>query len=183
MRPVYLTLAALGDSKWVTINYLQNAFGIGLGVTLSSDANLTCKVQHTFDDPVDDSKRLVSIARSGTAATVTDNLHGLSTGDSVIIQNSGDPNLDTNSDIGADITIVDANSYTYVVANTGAAASGSNVWLKSFRIFDHSTLTGITGANNRSDGNYQFPPLMVRFKTTAYVAGRATLAIIQGMGH
>jgi len=172
MRPIYVTLGAAGASPWIPINYLQNAFGIGFAVTLSSDGNLTYSVQHTFDDPTTNA-RDISIARSTTTATVTDPDHGLNTGDSVIVESSGSSNLDGTKTV----TVTSANAYTYTVANSGPTAAAAKA--KSLRIFTHEDVAAKT---DRQDGNYAYPPRAIRLAISSYTAGKATLAILQGMG-
>jgi hypothetical protein len=169
-------MAAAGSSPWAVMNQVQANFGIGCGVSLDSIANLTYTVQHTFDDPAAVG-RPIAIARVGTTATVTDVAHHLNTGDSVVIWGSGDPNLDTQN--GSDITVTGVDTYTYTVGNTGATASGTGALVRSFRVFPHVSLVNLTA---KADGNYAFPIEMIRLKITAYTAGSATLAILQGMG-
>lgn len=176
MRPVLINRAALGPSPWVPMNYLQNAFGVGLGAVISSGATLTYKVQHAFDDPWAN-RRQVSIARAGTVATVTDINHKLSVGDTIWVVGSGSSNLDGEYDVA---TVVDANSYTYTVVNTGATASEANhTWLSSVRAFDHATVVGET---TDMDGNYAFPIRLIRLNVTAYTNGNVDLMILQGLG-
>jgi len=50
MRPVRQTLAAVAVSAPVALDTYRDPFNIGIGVALSAGANLTYKVQHTFDD-------------------------------------------------------------------------------------------------------------------------------------
>lgn len=176
MRPVYVTMSAQGNSAWVRLNDLQIAFTVGLAVIPSSGASLTATVQHTFDDPSIDRRHAVSIARVTTTATVTDANHGLSVGDSAVITGSGDANLDGDREV---ITVVDANNYTYTVANTGAAASGPSVMAANFRVFPHATLAALAA---RADGNYAFPPQACRLRLPTFVSGRCELIIVQGMG-
>jgi hypothetical protein len=174
MRPTSVTLTAAGISKWIPVNEIQIAFGIGLGVTISNGANLTYSVQHTFDDPNADFRQVV-LSRTTTTATITDNGHNLVSGDCVIVSGSGDANLDGTYTI----TVVDANSYTYTVANTGAASGSMYTNVRTFRVFTHATLVGLSA---RTDGNYAFPIQAVRLNITSYTSGNATLTVLQGMG-
>lgn len=176
MRPTSIIMAAQGNSTWTPINYLQNTFGIGLAVILSSGASLTATVQHTHDDPAIDRRHIISIARAGTVATVTDALHGLSVGDSAVITGSGDTNLDGDREVA---TVVDVNTYTYTVVNTGATASSVNTYAQNFRVFNHAVLVNLTA---RADSNYAFPFQAVRLRLPTYSSGRCELLITQGMG-
>lgn len=175
MRPIYVTVSAVGPSAWIPINYLQNSFGIGFGVTLSSDGSLTYSVQHTFDDTSDDANRFVSVSRAGTTATVTDTAHKLSTGDSVIITGASEPTLNGTFTI----TVTGVNAYTYTTVASGTVAATMYTQVKSFRVFDHEDVVAKVA---RTDGNYAFPPRAIRLNVTSYSAGSATLAILQGLG-
>lgn len=169
MRPVLVSQSAAGASAWVPVAYSQNSFALGLGVVLSTGANLTCAVEHTFDnlDPVTP----VTISRTTTTATVTHPAHGLLTNDSAVIAGTGSSNFDGQRTI----TVVDANTYTYTVSNAGdTSASG---FAASGRVFTHLTLTGLTA---RADGNYAFPVRAVRLRNSAYVSGTSTLIVLSG---
>lgn len=176
MRPLRVEMSALGNSPWVPVNYMQNAFAIGLAVVLSSGAVLTYTVQHAFNDLSDDGKRKVLIARAGTVATVTDIGHKLSVADSVIVTGSGSVVLDGQPDIAS---VVDADHYTYTVANSGPAAGSPNTFAKPLHVFPHASLAGL---NIRSDGNYAFNVEAIRLNISAYTSGTAILLINQGMG-
>lgn len=173
---ISVTLSAAGNSNWIPLNRLQVPFGVSLAGMISSGAVLVWKVQHTFDRLDSDAERQISISRAGTVATVTDPAHKLSVGDSIFIMGSRSTNLDGNFDIA---TIVDANTYTYTVVNTGATVSAGGTRVKSLRVFDHATLTAQAG---RADGNYAFPVSACRLVVTAYTSGNVTLDLLQGMG-
>lgn len=174
MRPIKVTLSAQGVSPWIPVNRLQKNFAIGLSIVLSSGAALTAKVQHTFDQLDSDAKRSISISRTTTTATVTDANHGLSVGDSVVIENTGSSNLNGTITVAS---VPTANTYTYTVANTGATADTGFATGKNLRVFDHATLTGLTA---RADGNYAFPIAACRLNITAYTSGTADLLVEQG---
>ena len=139
-------------------------------------ASLTYSVQHTFDDTTTDRQHIVIISRAGTVATVTDIDHRLSVNDNIVITGSGDANLDGSYAVAS---LVDANTYTYTVANTGATTGSVNSKCTSFRVYNHATMVGQTG---RLDGNYAFSIQAVRLTVTAYVSGKVDLTILQGMG-
>lgn len=184
--PVIVSLSAAGNTPWVPLNYVQASFHVSLAVLLTSGATLTYSVQHTYDEPGDDGiRRDLSIARAATVATVTQTAHKLSVADSVMIDGTGSSQLDCQLDsqnrpIAWDVaSVVDANNFTYTVANAGPAASGPNPRSKMLRVFNHSVLVGLTA---RADSNYNFPPQAVRLKITAYTGGTADLIIAQGRG-
>lgn len=176
MRPVSVTLGAAGNTPWIPINYEQVPQCVGFAVVLSSGASLTYSVQHTFDDLAPSSRRRVQISRATTTATVTDPDHGLSVGDSVIITGSGSTALDGTFAVAS---VVDANSYTYTCANSGAAAAADGTYVLNLRVFNHEDVVTKT---DRQDGNYAFPPRAIRLNISTYASGKATLLILQGMG-
>lgn len=186
--PVILSLGAAGSTPWMRLNYLQRSFGVSLAVLLASGSVLTYSVQHTYDDPTDAAIRKISIARAATVATVTDTAHKLSVGDTVIIDNTGSSVLDcqlVGGVLGAQpipwqvASIVDANNYTYTVANSGPAAANPTARGKNFRVFNHPVLAALTA---RADSNYNMPPQAVRLVITAYTSGNADLIVTQGLG-
>jgi hypothetical protein len=172
---MFQQLAAAGATPWMAPQRIL-AFGLGLGLTFSVDANMTVTVQHTFDTP--QTARTVSITRVGTTATINDPLHGLNTGDNIIISAS-----DTTFGGSWDITIVDLNNYTITVPNSGATSSTPT--LQSFRVFpnDNANLVNVSGTPPpKADGNYAYPIAAVRLKATAYTAGQAELTMLQAFG-
>ncbi len=192
MRPVRVTLNAAGYSQWVPVDYIEAWFGIGVAVVLSEDGNLTYTVQHTFDyeyiDPADNTS-LVTIARVGTVATVTDTGpwgigHGLTTGDNVIIKGSGSPNLDSpaslfgQGDVGVNIALTPSpTTYTYTVANSGPTTDGGNCHVARRRIFA-STLAAQTA---RGTVTYNYPVRAIRLYVSIYTAGFADMTVLQGI--
>lgn len=172
MRPIKLTLGALGNTPWVPLDYLQIPFAVGMAAIPSSGAVLTYSVQNSFDTMED--QDLIKITRAGTVATVTDVAHGLSVGDGIVITNSGDANLDTQ--IANVATVVDANTYTYTVANTGLTASITAKVLQ-MRQFPDAILFNQTV---RAEGNYAFPTRACRLVVSAYTSGTVDLIILQG---
>jgi pyruvate/2-oxoacid:ferredoxin oxidoreductase beta subunit len=173
-----VTASALGPSPWLPVSYYQNPFSVSLFASLSPDASgITYKVQHTPDNP-QAMRQPTSVTRVGTVATVVDPNHRLATGDCVMVFNSGDANLDTVVGQGADVTVIDVNSYSYVVANTGALVAKPTVQIITLRVLDHPLMAGTT----RMDGNYAFPVMAVRVRITAFTAGSVNLRVIQGAG-
>lgn len=171
MRPVTVRCDAAEFSRWVPVNFYSSAFGIGFGVKLEDGATLTYTVQHTFDDLYE--KRNCTIARVTTTATVTLAGHGLSVGDWVYITNAGAP-FDGEFAVAS---VVNVNSFTYTVPNSGATASGGNTKIQTARVFPHSEIADETAS---ADGNYEFPPRAIRLNVSAYTDGFAELTIISG---
>lgn len=194
MRAAYVTLGAQGNSPWIPIDYLQNAFGVGIGVWLSEDGNLTYSVQHTFDDP-SLPRTPIKIARVAGTATVTFPWpHGLTTADSIIVMNSGSTQLDsqlftaTNGSpgntggqaVGFDIASTPTTTtLTYACTNAGPTSDGGNAEARVQRAFNHISLVAQSA---RNDGNYAFPVMAVRLKCNSFTAGLVTMAVVQGLG-
>lgn len=185
MKPIYINQSALGPSNWLPIDYIELAFGIGLGLSFNSTANLTASVQHSFDDPNLSGERghlVLLVQTASTTVTVTDTGpegkgHNLITNDSVIIAGSNIPGADGEWTV----TVTGVNTYTYVSLVNQTASSTSAVAC-GMRPFNHATLSGITSGVGRTDGNYAWPIRAVRLNNTVWVAGTATLAVIQGHG-
>jgi hypothetical protein len=182
------TLGAAGSSPWIIPGPMMETPGLGLALTFSFNANLTATVQHTLDDP-EQNPRAVTLARAATVLTITDNGHNLNVGDNILLLNpnndpnniwdGGGPGIGTSYDI---VGITDANNYTVTVANAGSVAGTG--FVRSFRVFNHSTLNAITGSPPaRTDGNYAFQIGATRLKVSGYTAGTATLTVQQGKGY
>lgn len=188
MRPVDVSLKALGFSNWIPLDYLQNGFSVGLGFSISSGASLTATVQHTFDDLLQNDHP-VQISQSTTVITVTDTGftplyagtdslggHNLSPGDSVIVQGSKVNGMDGTFAVQ---TVPNNTSYTLTSLVSQTAVADPGVQVASARVFPHATMVAMTA---RTDGNYAFPPMFVRLLLTAWASGTASLMIRQGMG-
>jgi len=176
MRPVTQRLAAAGATPWVTVNYLQNAFTVGLAVSLSSGAVLTAAVQYTLDDPQD--AHSVSLSQTLLVVTVTDKGalgtgHGLSVGDSVVVSGSS---ISGANGTFAVASVVDANPYTYASAVSQSATDGF-AKAAGVRVFTHATLTGLSA---RAAGSLSVPVQAVRFAITAFTSGFIDGTVVQG---
>lgn len=158
-------------SAWIPLDPAQSPFAIGFGVTLTAAAVLTYKIQHSFDNP--NRGVACTITRSTTTATLVLTDHGLTTSDSVVVSGAGAP-LDGTYDVAS---VVDADTITYTVANSGATLSSPGAKVAVMRVFDHPTVTAKTTA---TDGNYAFPVKAMRLNVTAYTSGKATLTALQG---
>lgn len=189
MRPVKVTLNAVGVSQWIPLSYVQPSFGVGLGIAPWYNASgLTCHVEHTFDDLT--AVHNIQVTRSGTTATVFDPGklglgHGLSTGDCVIVRGSGSTVLNSpvptigSGLVGNTVTVTGVNSYTYTVANSGPTADQGVTQVTELRVFTHDVLTAVS---TRTDGNYQFPVRACRLNVTALVAGGVEFFVLEGIG-
>lgn len=176
MRPVEVTLGAAGNSRWIPLNRYSSAFGVGIGVSLTSSVSLTYNVQHTFSDIYAKTDQF-SGSRTTTSLSITLPNHGLSVGDWVQLSGMA-PALSYNIFDAeyAVASITSANVFVVTVANTGAAAFpvGSG-WLQKANVFNHASLVSKTAS---ADGNYQFPPRACRLNVSSYSSGRATMNVI-----
>lgn len=172
MRPVLVTVSAAGYSDWVPMNRLQWLTNVGLAVVPSSGAVLTYTVQHTFDDLWTYAN--CQVTRSGTTATLKKANHGLSVDDSVFVQGTGSSNLDGVYQV---VSVADANTLTYTVANTGATADTGGAMMSGARVFPHAVLAGETA---RADSNYAFPCTACRLYVSSWTSGFVNLIVLQG---
>ncbi len=158
-------------SPWIPFDNRRSWFGAGLAVVISDDATLTYSVQHTYDDLYTKNTAWTA-TRSGTTVTVEYVNHGVVAGSSVLVEGAGAP-FDGEFSVAS---VVDADSFTYTVANSGAttAVPGSRMGLA--RVFEHTTLTSQSASK---DGNYAYPPAFCRLLVSAYTDGFAELTVIQ----
>lgn len=172
MRPTSVRVSAAGFSDWVPLNRYSSAFGVGLGVVIPENATLTVTVQHTFDNLYTKYTDF-SASRVTTTVTVTQVNHGLKTGDWVKITNAGAP-FDGEFAVAS---TADFDTFTYTVADSGAASAGGNRVMQKARVFNHAVLAGLTAS---ADSNYSQPPTATRLSCSAYTDGFADLMIVSG---
>lgn len=165
--------ASTAPSVWLPVDNSLFGFGLTLNCTITNGASLTYKVQYTADKMY--FFQPCTITRAATVATLKLTAHGISgTTDSIIVRGSGDSNLDG---VFAVASIVDANTITYTVANTGATLGANTSEVNILRVFDHSTITGKTA---NQDGNLAFPVTAVRVINTIWTSGLVTLTVNEG---
>jgi hypothetical protein len=167
-----LSGAVAGATPWVPIDNSLLGFGLTIGCTISSGAVLTYKVQYTHDKIFD--TKVCNITRAATVATLKLTDHGLSVNDSIVVMQSGDANLDGTFAVA---TVVDANTITYTVSNTGLTLASNSSVVSTLRVFDHPTITGKTA---NSDGNIAFPVTGVRLNLTAWTSGKVSMTLNEG---
>lgn len=168
MRPATVRLSAAGFSSWIPLNRYSSAFAVGLGVVFSSNGNLTCSVQHTFDDIF--ARTNVNMSRSTTSLSITKANHGLSQDSWAMI--SGGTLWDGEYAVAS---ITDQNTFVVTVANSGATSGVG--YIQTARVFDHTVLDDLT---DDADSNYSAPPRACRLIVTAYTAGYVDLNIVSG---
>lgn len=182
MRPTFVTLAAVGQTQWLPIDYIQLAFGLTVAVTFDTVGALTYTVQHTIDDLSPAAYRLAaSVSQTTTVITVTDNGpqglgHGLVAGDYAQLQGTGFANIDGPYTVATAPTI---STYTLTSAVSQTATGIPSSQVLTARVFNN---TGLSAQTTKGLANYAFPITGVRLNITAYTAGRATLAVLQGAG-
>lgn len=176
--PISAQLAATGNSAWLVLDYLQRPFSVGIDVSADAaavTATFAYTVQWTPDNP-NHIKRIVSLLRSGTVATlVTSTPHGLSVGDAIVAVATGDPNLDGPHDVAS---VVDASTLTYTVANTGLTKAGPDPKVVTLRVFADPNMTAKTA---RAYEGVTTPMMAVRLNGTL-TAGVLTISAVQGYG-
>jgi hypothetical protein len=75
-------------------------------------------------------------------------------------------------------------STTLTVAAVGAFVANDTGTARTYRLFEHPTLQGITGSPPaRIDGFFNYPNAAFRLKVTGYTAGSATLTAQQPHGY
>ena len=168
MRPVTVRLSAVGNSPWVQLSQYTSSFGIGLGVKLSSNGNLTYTIQHTFDDI--HLRADTTLSRVTTSLSVKKINHGLSTNDWA--QLSGTPIWDGEYAVAS---VTDQNTFVVTVADTGVTSGVG--FVQTARVFNHAELAAETAS---ADGNYQFPPTACRLNVSVYTAGYVDLTVVSG---
>lgn len=173
MRPQTVRLASATFSPWIVLDHLVQGFVVGLGVKLSSNGNLTYSVQHTFDNILQDEVLNTSLTRSTTTATLTKTNHGLSVADYIKVSGAGAP-FDGEYAVAS---VVDQNSITYTVLNSGLTTSTNQPRFVYARLFTHLTLAAQTTSQQ---GNYVAPPIATRLIVSSYTAGYADFTVIQG---
>lgn len=177
MRPTKVSVAAVGNTPWVLLDYLQLAYNVGLAVTFQSGSSLTVGVQFSLDGP--DNQRSVAASQSTTTITVTDtgsdgNGHGLSVGDDVVLTQTGVANMDGEYAVAS---VVDATHYTLTSGTSQTATATINAKVQSYTVFNHATLTTLTA---RAAGVVSFPVRAVRLNCSLFTSGRAWMEVIQG---
>jgi hypothetical protein len=170
MRPKTYTVstAAVGQTPWHMCDYMANPFSVAFQVDIAGNTG-TYTVEHGFCNM---EKREAKISRSTTTATVTMLNHGLAVGDSVVVENGGAPFDGTY----AVASVTDTSTFTYTVANSGAAAA-TDVRILSIRVMPHSSIAAQTTSK---DGNYAFPVQFVRCRITVAGAGVYIFHVNQG---
>lgn len=169
MLPIQVRISAAGSTNWVPIDRYPSSFSVALGVTFSSNKNLTVSVDYTLDPLV---AQPCSITRSATTATLTLTNHGLSVADSVVVTGAGAPLDGTYAVAG----VTDQNVITYTVANSGATVA-VDVRVFPLRVTAHPVLNALTA---NADSNFSAPPTACRLRCSSYTAGYADLNIVSG---
>lgn len=180
-RQQVVKLDNVGFSPWLFMDNraLRNPFNVGVQVTLAPNSNLTWSVEATKDrQGITRIRSDLSIARALTVATATLLDHGLKTGDNVVIYDTNftTHNPESNLEGRFDITVVDKDTFTYTVVDTGAAAA-SPARIQTFNV--HELNGGLTNGTTGANELVTEPVSAFRLKVTAFVQGSATLTLLQ----
>lgn len=178
MHPITQRLSAAGYTPWVPINRLQTSFNVGLAVVLSSGASLTYSVEYTLDDPRNPANltQQFTLSRTTTVLTVVKALHALSVGDWVNLYGNGGAPLDGEFQVAS---VVDANTFTVTVANSGRSAGNGVGWLQTMRVYTHASLVALTASGS---GSFTSPIFATRLHVSTYGSGTADFDVLQGRG-
>lgn len=197
MRTYYTASGAVGAvTPWIILDRKLANFGVGIGVILSEDANLTYTVQHTFDPFGPDWELPVTLARAAGVVTATfPYQHGLTTADSLMIRGSGSTQMDSQPstaqigppwplNVGQPLAFAVASTpsnttLTYACTNAGPATDNGSAKAQIIRVFPNADLAAQT---TRGNANYAFPVSAIRLLLTAWVAGFAQIEALQGDG-
>ena len=182
MQQTQVTVGSATTSAWIPLNTKKPYFGTALFVGLTGTVNLTYSVQHAVPTntngqlhPVsgNDAGVLTKLTRSTTTATLIWPDHGMTTSDSLVVQGAGGT-MDGTYTVAS---VVDADTLTYTVTNSGATTAKDGFQVMLLKVFNHDTLAAKTTAD---DGNYAFPVPFCRLNVTAYTSGKATLVVVSG---
>lgn len=186
------TLGAVGFSEWVPLNYRQRPPEVQVNVVVPSTVTGTFSVDYTNDLVLGEGNDFsllawvvpTSITRAAAVATVVQPNHGMNVGDSVRVANSGFPN----GTLGAGATtmdglftvasVVDANTFTYAVTNSGITTASTWARYIPMHVF---TPTALSGKSASTDATLTFPCRAVRLRCTAYAGtGLIAMTVTQG---
>ena len=178
MYPITQRLSAAGYAPWVPINRLQTSFNSNLSAMLSSGAVLTYSIEYTLDnaqDPMNLTQDF-TLSRTTTVLTITKTAHGLSVGDWVKLWGNGGANLDAEFNVAS---VVDANTVTVAIANSGLSAGNGVGWMQTLRALP---LTAPTG--NTVDASFGLDHVVaaVRINVSAWTSGTVDFQVLQGRG-
>lgn len=182
MQQTQVTVGSATTSAWIPLNTKKPYFATALFVGLTDTVNLTYTVQHAVPintngqhRPVSGNEmgKLTKLTRSTTTATLIWPAHGMTTADSLIVQGAGGT-MDGTYTVAS---VVDADTLTYTVANSGITTAQDGFQVMLLKVFNHDTLASKTTAD---DGNYAFPVPFVRLNVTPYTSGQATLVVVSG---
>lgn len=176
MRPIIQrALTGISKSPWVPLAYNQSAFNTALWAIPASGAVLTFTAQYSPDD-VNGVPIIGSVSRVAAVATAVILNHGLSVADSVVVKKSGSLILDGTFDVAS---VVDANTITYAVANSGPTQSAADVEFTPMRVFP---VTGLSALSVRTAAALTNPAGAVRLIISAFTSGSVDFLVTQGMG-
>ncbi len=186
-----VSLSAVAFSNWIPVDYRQYPPNVGVNVEVPSTVTGTYNVEFTTDPLLGVGNRFMlfdaqiptSITRAATVATVVLPNHGLDTDDAIIVRSSNFPpgNGQTTALDGyfAVASVVDLNTFTYTVANSGITTASQFVEIIPTRVVIGSSMSALTTSFS---GNFGFPIRAVRLNVTAYAGtGAITLQVTQGV--
>jgi hypothetical protein len=144
---------------------------VGVAVVCSSNISATYTVDYSFDNP--NVPVPCKLSRSTTTATLTLVNHGLTTADSIIVAGTGSTSLDGTFAVAS---VVDQNTITYTVANSGVTSSTSGQ-VSVMRVF--SDITALSAKTANAQALITTPIMAVRLRCTIFAAGYMTMLVLQ----
>jgi hypothetical protein len=186
--PTYVQLATNTTSDILPLDYIQLAFGVGIGLIPSQDAAgpPSASVLLTFDDLSSDAFGYCTISQTTTVITVTDPglavRGGVAVGDVVKIRGSG-----VASGVDGTYAVATAPSPTTYTVTSGvsqSATGGVNSQHAYYRMF--AAPAALTAQVARASGFLSHsttgPVTGIALKLTGRTVGSVTMAVVQGAG-
>lgn len=192
MKTQSVKLSSATHSKWLFVDSrkytdlnLSYEVNTDAGVNLTgsppggSPGTLNYDVQYTLDENANSRIGNVVLTASGSPVgsevTVSHTAHGLSTGDNVIILESGYTNHNSQSGVEGsyDVTVVDVNTYTYTPSS---AMTGSTLKARVITFTVNSIATGVSASSN---GNLSYPINAIRLNVNVITGGSLELKVLQ----
>lgn len=169
-----IPVSGTGNSGIVLVNYRQQSFSVTARVVVPATETATYSVYESLDDP-EAAVIPTSISRTTTTATVVSTNHGLTANDWVLIRNAGAP-LDG---VFIVASAADKDTFTYTVANSGAATGSAFATYAPLRCIVPSALS----AKSATVENTWVSPIRVLIMNiSAHGAGtgQLTFEVLQG---
>lgn len=182
MKQQEVTVSSVTQSPWLWVDSRRATDQmISFNTSIELGSTLVYDVEYTIDENTKERWNNISIAATTgpDLATVTQVSHGLKTGDSVIVFDSGYVNHSPDAPLHGtfNVTVTDADTYTYNPLST-VAAQTIKARAISFNTLDHPDVAAESTAQT---GTFDATGVIngVRLNVTAYTDGNVTLKVLQ----